>query len=54
MRGNRLLRMLWLIVATAYALRNFVALAAGQNASGEVAPMLLALALTKLYEMDGE
>ena len=54
MRFNRLLRTLWPIVATAYALRNVAALAAGQNPSGEVAPMLLALVLTKLYEMDGE
>ena len=54
MRSNRLLRMLWLIVATAYALCVVAALAAGQNPSGEVAPMLLALVLTKLYGMDGE
>ncbi len=54
MSANRLLRMLWLIVATAYALCVIAALAAGQNPSGEVAPMLLALALMKLYEMDGE
>lgn len=54
MRFNRLLRMLWLIVATTYALCVVVALAAGQNPSGEVAPMLLALVLMRLYEMDGE
>ena len=51
---NRLLWMLWLIVAIAYALRNFAALAAGHNASVEVEPMLLALVLMKLYEKDGE
>ena len=54
MSDNRLLRMIWLIVATVYALCVVVALAAGQNPSGEVAPMLLALVLVRLYEMDGE
>ncbi len=54
MNSNRLLRMLWLIVATAYALCVVVAIAAGQNPSGEVAPMFLALVLMRLYEMDGE
>ena len=54
MSGNRLLWMLWLIIAVAHALRNVVALAAGQNASVEVEPMLLALVLVKLYEKDGE
>lgn len=54
MNANRLLRMIWLFVATAYALCVVVALAAGQDPSGEVAPMFLALVLVKLYEMDGE
>lgn len=54
MKADRLLWMLWAIVAIAYAFRNFVALAAGQNTSVEVAPMLLALVLMKLYENDGE
>lgn len=49
MNANRLLRMLWIIVATAYALRNFAALAAGQPM--ELEPMLLAVVLMKLYEM---
>ena len=52
MSGDRLLRMLWLIVAIAYALRNFVALAAGWPM--EIEPMLLALVLMKLNEKDGE
>ena len=54
MNANRLLRMVWLFVAIAYVLCVVVALAAGQNPSGEVEPMLLALVLVKLYEMDGE
>lgn len=49
-----LLRMLWTIIAIAYALRNVAALVAGQSASAEVEPMLLALVLAKLNEMDGE
>lgn len=52
MNADRLLRMLWLIVAIAYALRNFAELAEGQQM--ELEPMLLALALMKLYENDGE
>lgn len=54
MNANRLLMMLWFIVATAYALCSVAALAAGQNPSGEVASMLSALVLMKLYEMGGE
>ena len=52
MSGNRMLSMLWFIVATAYALRALVALAARRNASEEVVQMLLALALMKFYEED--
>lgn len=54
MSASRLVRMLWLIVATVYALCVVMALAAGQNPSGEVGPMLSAAALMRLYEMDGE
>lgn len=50
MSGNRLLRMLWLIIVVAWVLRNAVALAAGQPM--ELEPMLLALVLAKLYEME--
>ena len=46
--------MFWLIIAVAHALRNAVALAAGQNASVELEPMLLVLVLAKLYDMDGD
>ena len=52
MKANRLLWMLWLIIAAAWVLRNAVALAAGRPV--ELGPMLLALVLTKLYEKDGE
>ena len=51
---DRLLWMLWLIVATVCVLHNVVALVAGQSASVEVEPMLLALVLAKLNEMDGD
>lgn len=44
----------WLIIAAAYALLALAALVSGQNASEEVMQMLLALALMKLYDMDGE
>lgn len=54
MSADRLLRMLWLVVASAYALCVLAALAAGQNPSGEVTSMLSAAALMRLYEMDGE
>ena len=54
MSGNRLLRMLWLIVAASHAMRAFAELVAGQNVSEEVTQMLLALALMKLYDMDGD
>ena len=54
MIGNRLLSMPWCIVAVAYALRNVVAPAAGQNLPGEVEPMLLAPVLMKLNDMDGD
>ena len=54
MGGNRLLSMLWLIVAISYALRNFAALASGRGALADTVPMLTALALAKFYDMDGE
>ena len=54
MSAKRLPGMLWLIVATAYVLRVLAALAVGRDPSGEVAPMLLALVLMRLYETDGE
>ena len=49
MKADRLLWMLWLIIAAAWVLRNAVALAAGRPM--ELAPMLLALVLMKLHEM---
>ena len=49
-----LMSWLWFIVALAYALRVFAALAAGQGALADTVPMLTALALMKLYDMDGE
>lgn len=45
---------LWFIVAATYALRIFAALAAGQGALADTVPALTALALAKLYDMDGE
>lgn len=54
MKVDRLLSMLWLIVATAYALRVVVELAAGQGALADTVPALTALALAKLYDMDGD
>lgn len=44
---------LWFIVAATYALRAFAAIGAGKNPTGDVVAMLTALALMKLYEMDG-
>lgn len=52
MSGNRLLRMLWLIIVAAWVLRNAVAFAEGRPV--ELEPMLLALVLMKLYERNGE
>ena len=54
MRTNRLLCLLWLVVATIYTLRCLVMAGAGQDASGNTVPMLVALVLAKLYEMDGD
>ena len=54
MRTNRLLWLLWLVVATIYTLRGLVIVGTGQDASGNTVPMLVALALAKLYEMDGD
>ena len=54
MRANRLLWLLWIVVATIYALRGLVMVAAGQDVSANTVPMLMALALAKLYEMDGD
>ena len=54
MSGNRLLRMLWLIIADLYALRVAVELATRQGASADTVPMLTALVLMKLYDMDGD
>lgn len=54
MKVDRLLSMLWLIVATAYALRVVAELAAGQGALADTVPALTALALAKLYDMDGD
>lgn len=54
MSGNRLLRMLWIIIAALYGLRVAVELATGQGASADTVPMLTALVLVKLYDMDGE
>lgn len=45
---------LWFIVAATYALRSLAAYGAGKNPTGDVVPMLTALALAKLYDMDGE
>lgn len=54
MRVNRLLRLLWIVVATTYALRGLVMTATGQDVSGNTVTMLIALTLMKLYEMDGD
>lgn len=54
MSADRLISWIWFIVAALYALRAFAALAAGQGASADTVPMLTALALAKLYDMDGE
>lgn len=54
MRTNRLLWLLWIVVATIYTLRVLVMAATGQDALGNTVPMLTALVLAKLYEMDGD
>lgn len=54
MRANRILWLLWIVVATIYALRGLVMAATGQDVSGNTVPMLTALVLMKLYEMDGD
>ena len=54
MRTNRLLWLLWIVVATIYALRGIVMAATGQDASGNTVLMLTACVLVKLYEMDGD
>ena len=54
MRANRLLWLLWIVVATLYALRGFAIVGTGRDASGNTVPMLTALVLAKLYEMDGD
>lgn len=54
MRANRLLWLLWIVVATIYALRGLVMAGTGRGASGNTVPMLTALVLAKLYEMDGD
>ena len=53
MRTNRLLCLLWIVVATIYTLRVIVMGVTGQDASGNTELMLTALVLAKLYEMDG-
>ena len=54
MSADRLMSWLWFIVAALYGLRIVAALAAGRGASADTVPMLTALALAKLYDMDGE
>lgn len=54
MRANRLLWLLWIVVATIYALRGLAMAVTGQDVSGNTVTMLAALALAKLYEMDGD
>lgn len=54
MRANKIPWLLWLVVATIYALRGLALVSTGQGASGNTVPMLTALALAKLYEMDGD
>lgn len=54
MRGNRLLWLLWIVVAFLYVVRGLVMVGTGQDASGNTVPMLTALVLMKLYEMDGD
>lgn len=54
MRTNRFLWLLWIVVATIYALRGLVMIATGRDVSGNTVTMLIALVLMKLYEMDGD
>lgn len=54
MSADRLMSWLWFIVAALYALRVVAELAAGQGASADTVPMLTALALAKLCDMDGD
>lgn len=54
MRANRILCLLWVVVATIYALRVLVMAGTGRDASGDTVPMFTAIALAKPYEMDGE
>ena len=54
MRANRLLRLLWLVVAFLYAVRGLVMVITGQGAMVNTERMLTALVLAKLYEMDDE
>ena len=54
MRADRFLSLLWIVVAFIYALRGLVLVSTGRGALGNTVPMLTALALAKLYEMDGD
>lgn len=54
MRGNRLLWLLWIVVAFLYAVRALVMVITGQGAMVNTERMLTALVLAKLYEMDGD
>ena len=50
MRTDRLLWLLWIVVATIYALRGLVMISTGQDASVNTVLMLTACVLMKLYE----
>ncbi len=54
MRANRLLWLLWLVVAFIYALRGLVLVSTGQGTFENTESMLTASVLAKLYEMDGD
>lgn len=54
MSGNRLMSMLWLFVATLYAMCALAALVTGKDQTEYVVHILLALVLMKLYDMDGD
>lgn len=54
MRANRLLWLLWIVVATIYALRGLVLASTGQSTFENTELTLTALVLAKLYEMDGD
>lgn len=54
MRANRLMPWLLLIAAGVYVLRAYAALAAGQDPTGDLTAMFVALALAMLYEMRGD